>query len=126
TLSLLGKASRTPGDAAIVASNSEPVASLIELWLSTPDTEVAKAALDILWSLLEVDHAGLVNTVERNGNKELVTGQGLLWKKIFADQDVYRLFFSTCSLIDDGQPSHLSKREKTVAQGRLVDFIVKA
>ncbi|KAL1982272.1 hypothetical protein VTN96DRAFT_1581 [Rasamsonia emersonii] len=126
-LSLLGKASRSPGDAAIVAGNSDLVASLVEVWLSTSSTEVAQAAFDVLWSLLEVDHTGSPKTENgSNGTQEPAKGQGLMWRRLFTDKDIYGLLYSTCSLLDAGRPGQLSKREKTVAQGRLMDFVVKA
>ncbi|KAL1968938.1 hypothetical protein VTN77DRAFT_772 [Rasamsonia byssochlamydoides] len=126
-LSLLGKASGSPGDAAVVAGNSDLVVSLVELWLSTSTTEVAQAAFDVLWSLLEVDHTGSLKTEsDGNGTQETARGQGLMWRRIFTDKDVYGYLFSTCSLVDAGVPGQLSKREKTVAQGRLMDFVVKA
>lgn len=121
-LSLLGKAGRTPGDAAIVAGNSALVASLVELWLTTSSTDVGQAAFDVLWSLLEVDHCG-IETDGGDGNK--AAGQGLLWRRIFSDRDVYGLLYSNCSLAT-GTSSQLSNRDKSVAQGRLMDFVVKA
>lgn len=123
TLSLLAKANRVPSDAAIIAGDSDLVATLVELWLSTSTTEVAQAAVDVLWSLLEVDHVGTETVVGSPQN--IAPGQGLLWRRVFTDKNVYGLLFSTCSLTHAGA-STLSKREKTVAQGRLLDFIVKA
>ncbi|KAN0075604.1 DNA-directed RNA polymerase III subunit Rpc31 domain containing protein [Elaphomyces granulatus] len=125
-LSLLRKAGKSSGDAAIVAGNSELVRSLIEVWLSTSATEVAKAALDVLWSLLEVDHVESKKDTQEDGSGGVVAGQGLMWRRVFTDKDVYGLLFSICSVVTAGKPDHLSKREKTVAQGRLVDFVVKA
>jgi hypothetical protein len=125
-LSLLGKASRSPGDAAIVAGNSDLVASLVDLWLSTSTTEVAQAAFDVLWSLLEVDHAGSLKTESDGTGTEPVGGQGLMWRRVFTDKNVYGLLYATCSLFEAGRHGQLSKREKTVAQGRLMDFVAKA
>lgn len=123
-LSLLGKASRAPGDAAIIAGNPDLVASLVELWLSTSTAEVAQAAFEVLWSLLEVDHVG--SNTDVDGAERIPGGQGLLWRRVFTDKDVYRLLYSTCSLIDAGTPGQLSKREKSVSQGRLMDFVIRA
>ncbi|BDD62119.1 hypothetical protein MPDQ_000687 [Monascus purpureus] len=111
-LSLLAKAGETPGDAAVVAGDSGLVASLVKLWLSTSSTEVAQAAFDTIWSLLEIDLA-----------QESPEGQGLVWRRLFTDKNVYGIFFSLCSLSEDGP---LSKRQKSIAQGRLMDFIVEA
>ena len=120
-LSLLEKAGQIPSDAAIVAGDSELVASLIELWLSTSSTEVAQAALDTIWALLEIDN----ESPRENGGDEKVGGQGLVWRRIFTDKDVYGTLFSICSLSDNG-PGNLPKRDKTVAQGRLMGLLERA
>lgn len=118
-LSLLSKAGKVPSDAAIVAGDSELVASLVDLWLSTSLTAVAQAALDALWALLEID---LTSPLENGDEGE---GQGLVWRRLFTDKDVYSRLFSLCCLSDNG-PGSLPKREKTLAQGRLMGFLVKA
>jgi hypothetical protein len=120
-LTLLRKAGDHPSDAAIVAGDPELVTSLVELWLSTSSTAVAQAAFDALWALLEVDQT---STLE-NGAEDGSGGQGLMWRRVFNDRDVYGRLFSYCSLADNAY-SGLSNREKTVAQGRLMSFLVKA
>lgn len=134
-LTLLGKASDTASNAAIIAGNPELVASLVSLWLTTPDTAVAQVALEVLWSLLKVDHLKETNdmadlsltedTHMTEKHSEGVEGQGLMWRRMLGDQDVYGQLFSICSLQTVGQSGQLGKREKTVAQGRLMDFITK-
>jgi hypothetical protein len=125
-LSLLEKAGTTPSDAAVIAGNAELVASLVELWLSTSTTAVAQAAFDVLWSLLEVDYSSQLEDVDHQNRKdEVAAGQGLMWRRVFGDKDVYGLLFSICSLQDALNPGQLTKRERTVAQGRLMDLIVK-
>lgn len=125
-LSLVEKAGQTPSDAAIVAGDSGLVSSLVELWLSTSSTPVAQAALDALWALLEIDLASPLEKGEYDhSSNDKHAGQGLMWRRVFTDKDVYGLFFWLCSLRDD-VPSGLSKRERTVAQGRLMGFLVKA
>ncbi|KAL4980177.1 DNA-directed RNA polymerase III subunit Rpc31-domain-containing protein [Aspergillus desertorum] len=120
-LTLLRKAGHHPSDAAIVAGDPELVTSLVELWLSASSTAVAQAAFDALWALLEVDHT---STLE-NGAEDGSGGQGLMWRRVFKDRDVYGRLFSFCSLTDNTS-SGLSNREKTVAQGRLMSFLVRA
>ena len=120
-LSLLEKAGQAPSDAAIVAGDSELVASLVELWLSTSSTEVAQAALDTIWALLDIDN----ESPRENGGDEKVGGQGLVWRRMFTDKDVYGTLLSICSLSDNG-PGNLPKRDKTVAQGRLMGLLVRA
>ncbi|KAK6812748.1 hypothetical protein RU639_011350 [Aspergillus parasiticus] len=125
-LALLSKAGQTPSDAAIVAGDSELVASLVELWLSTSSTAVAQAAFDAIWALLEVDLTSpLENGEGSNEGQEATGGQGLVWRRFFTDRDVYGRLFSLCSLTENG-PGSLSKRDKTVAQGRLMGFLAKA
>lgn len=125
-LSLLAKAGQASSDAAIVAGDSSLVASLVELWLSTTSTAVSQAALDTLWALLEVDLASpLENGEYDHAGTEGRTGQGLMWRRVFTDKDVYGLLFGLCSLREDA-PGDLSKRERTVAQGRLLGFLAKA
>lgn len=125
-LSLLAKAGHASSDAAIVAGDSGLVSSLVELWLSTSSTEVAQAALDALWALLEIDLASPLEKGEYgHSDNDGHAGQGLMWRRVFTDKDVYGLFFSLCSLRDDA-PGGLSKRLRTVAQGRLMGFLVKA
>ncbi|KAE8383251.1 hypothetical protein BDV26DRAFT_251964 [Aspergillus bertholletiae] len=119
-LALLSRAGEAPSDAAIVAGDSELVASLVELWLSTSSTAVAQAAFDALWALLEVDLTSPLENGE--GTNE---GQGLVWRRVFTDRDVYGRFFSLCSLTENG-PGSLGKRDKTIAQGRLMGFLTKA
>ncbi|KAF3395844.1 hypothetical protein F1880_006798 [Penicillium rolfsii] len=125
-LSLLAKAGQSSSDAAIVAGDSELVAALVELWLSTSSTAVSQAALEVLWALLEVDSASPLEQGEydHTGDDGRV-GQGLMWRRIFTDKDVYGLLFGLCSLSNDA-PGELSKRERTVAQGRLMGLLVKA
>ncbi|KAI9371238.1 hypothetical protein BJX61DRAFT_512079 [Aspergillus egyptiacus] len=123
-LTLLRKAGHRSSDAAIVAGDPELVVSLVELWLSTSSTAVAQAAFDALWALLEVD---MTSTLENGDTSEDASpgGQGLMWRRLFTDKDVYGRLFSICSL-SHNTPGGLSNREKTVAQGRLMGFLVKA
>lgn len=124
-LSLLSKAASTPSDVAIVAGDPSLIASLVELWLSTSSTAVAQAALETLWTLLETDLASPLEKTERDlAGEDGHAGQGLMWRRVFTDKDVYSLLFGLCSL-QDGAPGDLTKRERTLAQGRLMSFLVK-
>lgn len=124
-LSLLSKAALTPSDVAIVAGDPSLVASLVELWLSTSSTAVSQAALETLWTLLETDLASPLEKTERDlAGEDGHAGQGLMWRRVFTDKDVYSLLFGLCSL-QDGAPGDLTKRERTLAQGRLMSFLVK-
>ncbi|KAL2362728.1 hypothetical protein RJZ56_004372 [Blastomyces dermatitidis] len=127
-LSLLGQASHSSADAAIISGNPPLVIALVELWLTVSETAVSQAAFDVLWALLEVDYAhdyesdALVDGEKKNK----IGGQGLMWRRIFNDRDVYERLFSICSLESTEPPGHISRRDKSVAQGRLMDLIIKA
>ncbi|CAG7934227.1 unnamed protein product [Penicillium olsonii] len=125
-LSLLAKAGDTSSEAAIVAGDSTLVASLVQLWLCTASTEVAQAALDTLWVLLEVDVSSRLENGEHHhpGDKSHA-GHGLFWRRVFTDRDIYGQLFGLCSLQKDA-PGDLSKRERTIAQGRLMALLAKA
>ncbi|KMU84714.1 hypothetical protein CIHG_02498 [Coccidioides immitis H538.4] len=123
-LSLLRKASESVSDAAVVAGDSALVTSLVEIWLTSTTTAVAEAAFDVLWCLLRIDHP---NQPWINGNMESSNsgGLGLVWRRLFGDRNVYNLLFSICCLDNDGQPGQPSKRQKSVAQGRVMDFVTR-
>ena len=53
-----------------------------------------------------------------------ITDQSLLWRRIFRDIDIYGSIFSLCSLSTAGQNGQPSKRDKTVAQARLLDMLL--
>jgi hypothetical protein len=130
-LSLLEKAAASPSDAAIVAGMKEVVSELVTLWLCTPDTEVAEKAARILGKLLEVD-CGTSDTGDidvdmedaDNTGGQSGRGQGLMWRRIFGDRDIYSLLLSICSLKTTGiGKGQLSKREKTLSQSRLLGLL---
>jgi hypothetical protein len=51
-------------------------------------------------------------------------GQGLLWRRIFSDKDIYRLFFELCSSQTVGTgPGELDERQKSLAQARLLRLL---
>ncbi|KAL9589143.1 MAG: hypothetical protein Q9203_002070 [Teloschistes exilis] len=118
TLALLQKARLSKSDADIVASKPEAVAALIELWLSTPDTAVARRAHDTFLGLL----------IAQDENQSTITGsssQNLMWRRVFRDKDLYGSIYQICSLDTSGKAGQLGRRDKTVAQARLLDLVVK-
>lgn len=115
TLHLLEKASQNKADAGLVAASIDTMVALIRLWLSTPDTAVAQKALRVLSGLLQVDGIQLQSEPFH---------QSLVWRRVFRDRDIYGLMFSICSLTTVGEEGQLSKRNKTVAQARLLDLLV--
>lgn len=61
------------------------------------------------------------NTMSDSG----IMDEGLMWRRIMRDRDIYGSIFSICSLSTAGQEWPLSKREKTVSQARLLDMLLK-
>ena len=126
-LAYLRKAADSPSGAAWVGSTSSLVNSLITTWLSSPSTEVAEQATEVILALLEVDHVKQKTLVEEKGRKGEAEGQGLLWRRLFHDPDIYALFFDLTSL---RSPKYLNGSKKdiqqaTISQGRLFDFIAR-
>ncbi|SMY22108.1 unnamed protein product [Zymoseptoria tritici ST99CH_1A5] len=117
-IALLQKATRNAADAASVAGMLDTVLALVRLWLSTSDTGVASQSGKLLLDLLKVDQDILTDP-----DAHLPSGgQGLVWKRIFGDRDVYRTFFEVCSLT--GPTSlKLSKSQRTLAQARLMEWL---
>ena len=120
-LSLLYKATYSPGDAAIVASDPDIILALVEAWLTTPETAIAARSLRILSGLLEIDVVG--SSSNRDEPSLNSHGQGLVWRRILRDRDIYGRLFSLCSLSTLGQEGQPNARNKTVAQARLLEFL---
>ncbi|WPG99457.1 Hypothetical protein R9X50_00227100 [Acrodontium crateriforme] len=116
-ISLLEKATRTATDAAHVASMLDAVKALVRCWLCTPDAGIATQAGNVVVDLLKVDRE-----VKNGPDAKLPAGpgQGLVWKRIFGDKDVYGVFFESCS-----ESGGLSKSQRTIAQARLLEFVPK-
>ncbi|KAF2771533.1 hypothetical protein EJ03DRAFT_30934 [Teratosphaeria nubilosa] len=119
---LLEKATASASDAAHAAGMLETMQALVRLWLCTHDTGVATSASNLLLNLLEVDKV-MPNEGSRSSDwRARPTGQGLVWKRIFGDRNVYNVFFETCDL---GGKCDLSKNQKTIAQARLLEWLPK-
>ena len=96
-------------------------------WLSTPHVGVGENATKALGDLLEVDcdrqlSAGI--DTRMNGIQLSSTtppGQGLLWRRIFQDREIYELILSLCSFETMGtREDELDERQKSLAQARLL------
>lgn len=123
TLCLLEKARYRTSDIGILAGKPDVVGALVKLWLCTPDTAVAAQAHDVLLGLLLADEES-----EDNMGSSFDSGMmeaGLMWRRMFRDKDIYGSMFSICNLSTAGQKGQLSKRDKTVAQARLLDMVLK-
>ncbi|TKA31992.1 hypothetical protein B0A50_01237 [Salinomyces thailandicus] len=115
-LSLLEKATASAADAAHAASMLDTMQAVVKLWLSTSDTGVATQAGKLLHDLLEVD------VPKQDSAGAPVGAQGLVWRRIFGDRDVYAVFFEMCSLESE---NGMSKNTKTIAQARLLELLPK-
>ena len=123
-LCLLGKAAKSPGEVAQLANMPAAVKALVNLWLVTPDTGIAERAAKVLEDLLKTDKEQSRVSVHGVGENGLrgTRGLGMMWRRIFGDKDVYGLIFSICSLRD---LSRTGKKEKTLAQARLLGLVPK-
>ncbi|KAI1383762.1 uncharacterized protein F4822DRAFT_50424 [Hypoxylon trugodes] len=117
-MTVLEKAARSPSDAAILAMMNNVVTNFLAQWLSAPQVGVGEKGSKVLGDLLDVDcdtrpPDGLsVNGMEIAVRKP--PGQGLVWRRIFQDRDIYDLILSHCT---DGR---LSSQQQSLAQGRLL------
>ncbi|KAI1851509.1 hypothetical protein JX265_012409 [Neoarthrinium moseri] len=123
-MAVLEKAAKSPSEAAILAMMKNVISNFIEQWLSAPQVEVGEKGSRVLGDLLDVDcdtrpHDGL----SLNGMEIAVRrppGQGLLWRRIFQDRDIYGLLLSLCSVgPHQNADGGLSAQQLTLAQGRL-------
>lgn len=123
-LSYLKKAAESPSGAAFVANDDALVKALIRLFLTSKSADIGGTkALQAILSLLSVDNPDTVTTISDIGNIGQTSGQGLFWRRIFHDEEIYRLFFHLTSV---GNSSHtLSRSDITTAQARLLDFVLE-
>ncbi|OCK78571.1 hypothetical protein K432DRAFT_383765 [Lepidopterella palustris CBS 459.81] len=123
-LSLLEKATASGNDAEKLASKPSVVLAIVRLWLCTDDTGLATKAGDLLLALLKLSK-NLPGGLSPVGASTY--GRGPVWKRLFEDKDIYVLFFIFCSLRAlplDGEIA-LSKKDKTIAQARLLEWLPK-
>ncbi|KAI0832274.1 hypothetical protein F5Y06DRAFT_301504 [Hypoxylon sp. FL0890] len=117
-MTVLEKAARSPSDAAILAMMNNLVTTFLAQWLSAPQVEVGEKGSRVLSDLLDVDcDTRPPDGVSVNGMEIAVRkppGQGLVWRRIFHDRDVYDLILSLCSSVT------LSTQQQSLAQGRLL------
>lgn len=103
------------------------ILQLIKTWLYAPSVDVGHRATEVLAELLELDSpnrkAGTLN-FEMNGAKSELRaeplGQGLLWRRIFGDSEIYGSIFELCS--GGGIPA-LDERQTSLAQARLLRLL---
>lgn len=118
-LTILEKATDKPADAAQVASMLDTMLALVRLWLCTTDTGIASQASRLLLDLLRVDQE-----VQSDPDAHLPSGgQGLVWKRVFGDRNVYATFFQACSLSGKVDNHEMGKNQHTLAQARLLEWL---
>lgn len=95
------------------------VAALVKLWLATPYTVVAERARDLIVDLL------LADKEEDAIDYSTIIQEGLMWRRILRDRDIYESIFSICSLSTAGPEGQLSREQKTTSQARLLEMLLK-
>ncbi|KAJ4305471.1 hypothetical protein N0V90_001002 [Kalmusia sp. IMI 367209] len=124
-LTLLEKATAGSNDAQALANRPTVVAAIVRLWLCTPDAGVATQAEDLLTALLRVSKN---EPVAASGEAPLHTyGAGPMWRRLFNDRDIISLYYHYTSLKTLSNPPLplLSKRDKTISQARLLNWLPK-
>lgn len=126
-LSYLHKAADLPSGAAFVAASPSLSEVLITTWLATESTEVSDRALDTIVALLDVDSPNTSTYIVAQSASGEAHGQGLFWKRIFQDTQVYSSLFQWTSLTDSKHELTTKKGRDnaTISQGRLFDFIAR-
>lgn len=123
-LSLLEKATANSNDAQALANRPSVIAAIVRLWLCAPDAGVATQAQDLLTALLR---ASKNEPTTVPGEAMFAYGAGPMWKRLFNDRDIYSLYYHYTSLTPLSAPPLplLSKREKTISQARLLEWLPK-
>ena len=132
-LDVLHKASTNSSDAAIVAGLKDLTTALVRLWLMTSEVDVAQSASRVVEGLLRVD---LPSNSAMQGGPDIDmdadlddpsgdgNGQGLMWRRMFEDKDIYALLYQLNNLRmvgrAGGQPT---KKQTTLAQSRLLGML---
>ena len=118
-LELLSKAKHAPNDLTALANQPDIVAALVTLWLATDDVGVADYAGHVLEDLLEADQEKVSVATHGIGDAESSShgGQGLLWRRLFGDRDIYSLLFSACTATSAEQ-----QKKASLAKARLLAF----
>jgi len=109
-LKLIQKATASSTEASLLASHADLVASLINLAIADGSTEVSALATSVLLSLLRVDRTGPEGQ-----------GEGLMWRRVFKDKDIYSKFYNLCSW--RSKTPSMTRADKTLAQARLLVMI---
>lgn len=124
-LTLLEKAAAGSNDAQALANRPAVMAAVVRLWLCASDSGVATQAERLLTSLL---HASKNEPAAISEETPLHTyGAGPMWRRLFTDRDIVSLYYHYTSLKTLTNPPLplLNKRDKTIAQARLLNWLPK-
>ncbi|KAI9837658.1 MAG: hypothetical protein M1837_002918 [Sclerophora amabilis] len=129
-IEFLHKAASSSSDAAIVAGMKDVVHELVAVFLNH-DTAASVAAQRTLQDLLAADFQdGIAEgsipsfTGVTSGQESRHHGQGLMWRRLFEDRDVYQLFYSlTSSGTDPSTNIRPDRKQRTVSQTRLMGLL---
>jgi hypothetical protein len=124
-MSIIEKASKTPSEAAILAMMKNVVAGFLTCWLSASQVEVGEKGSRVLGNLMDIDcDTRPADGISLNGTEIAVRhtpGQGLVWRRLLHDRDIYALLLSLCS----PGPHHnaeggLTDQQLSLSQGRIL------
>ncbi|KAL5117528.1 hypothetical protein ACEQ8H_004558 [Pleosporales sp. CAS-2024a] len=122
-LTLLGKATANSLHAQALANRPTVMSSIVRLWLCTEDAGIATQAEELLVSLLQVskNEPALTSTQDHLH----AYGTGPMWRRLFGDRDIASLYYHYTSLKQLKTPPLplLTKRDKTIAQARLLSWL---
>ncbi|KAJ9647387.1 uncharacterized protein PV06_00103 [Exophiala oligosperma] len=126
-LAYLQKAADSPSGASFVAASSPLVQCLLTIWLSSESTEIAERCLEAIEALLAVDSHSSFTVVSTKDRLAEAQGQGLLWRRIFTDPQVYSIMFEWTSLRVSNRDVKTKKGMQlvTISQARLFDYIAR-
>ncbi|OQV01976.1 hypothetical protein CLAIMM_07243 [Cladophialophora immunda] len=126
-LAYLRKAADSPSGASFVATSSSLVQCQFTIWLSSESTEVAERSLEVIEALLAVDSQNSTTVLSAGRSFAEAQGQGLLWRRVFHDPDVYAILFEWTSLTKSKRDVNNKKGMQlvTISQARLFDFIAR-
>lgn len=128
-ITIIEKAAKSSSNLALLSNMKGVVENYIRTWLSNPDVGVGEKATQALGRLMTADFDRKSSSITNGvGSMDIDSrnppGQGLLWRRIFQDRDVYELLFSLCSLKNIGTgDDQLHEKQKTLAQARLLRLL---
>ncbi|KAF2645016.1 hypothetical protein P280DRAFT_419535 [Massarina eburnea CBS 473.64] len=124
-LSLLAKATASSTDAQSLANRPTVVASIVRLWLCTDAAGIATQAEHLLTGLLRASKNEPVSVSGEALQHD--HGSGPMWRRLFNDRDINALYFHYTSLKTLTNPPLplLNKRDKTISQARLLEWLPK-